>query len=223
MSVIITPSPGQQLIETELSPAELARIEEGRKQFLLQLDAARVQGRHLIQLNCGSDRSTWKPFKGIVTFWYQGASMNGAADVSLYICPHCHTPYAKESYTSLPERRDNGEVWQSGYHVCMRCNRPSREEEVYGEVFARLHSQKWAEVLTRWCSCLGYDCDLKIVYAKSDIRKVSEQEALRPNMGEKLRRAESVDRPAQRFRWRTLMQDSNTRGMVEAIKAFINS
>lgn len=180
--------PWSELIASPaIAPEEMAKVEEKIK-ALDKLLGQKKLAKYKLEVMFGEDRSHSRPFAGVVTWWESGNKLHGGGDSKLYLCPG-------------QDRVGNGcSAWLPdscnglNFIVCPECKSLWRSEEVFGEVFYRLPMQKWADVLLSWFLKLGLNADIRIKYAREDIRGAALREQEKRMDGELLSQARSFDK-----------------------------
>jgi hypothetical protein len=150
------------------------------------------KARYKLEVFFDEERSVHKPFGGIVTWWESGTKFHGGGDTKMYACDNnANFPRleGKGCKALMPES-------SSGFNflVCPKCGTLWKNEEVAGEIYYRLPVQKWALVLLSWFRRLDHDADIRIKYARDDIRSVAMLEVERDRGGELLHRVRSEER-----------------------------
>lgn len=126
-------------------------------------------------------RSTTRAFPGIVTWWESGSKFHGGGDTKIYLCPGCEA-YVPDSANGL------------SCVVCAKCGKLWKGEQLHGEVYYNLPMQKWAEVLLKWFTKMGLNADIRIKYARDDIRDAARKEQDKQLHGDLLRTVRSDER-----------------------------
>jgi hypothetical protein len=190
---IVSPTPyvgvdGSELFSqaTAISPAEAHALKE-KQEALDKLLSEKGLAKYKLELMFTAARSIHKPFPGIVTWWESGSKFHGGGDSKLYQCPGKHLGGACDAF--IPDSA-NG----LNYIVCPTCGKMWKNEQVIGEVFYNLPMQKWADVITNWFVKLGLNADIRIKYARDDIRDAARKEQDRQLRGDILEKARSGER-----------------------------
>jgi len=159
-----------------------------------QLLQERGLAKYKLEVTFTNERSMHRPFGGTVTWWESGTKLHGGGDSKLYVCDN------NSSFPHL-ERRGCGAMLPDSanglnFIVCPRCGVMWRNEEVVGEVWYKLTMQKWADVMLRWFTRLEHNADIRIKYARDDIRTAAMLEQERNRGGELLRKVRDPERRA---------------------------
>jgi hypothetical protein len=171
---------------TAISPAEADSIKK-RQEAIDKLLSEKGLAKYKLELLFTGARSVHKPFPGIVTWWESGSKFHGGGDSKLYQCPGKHLGGDCESF--IPDSA-NG----LNYIVCPACGRMWKNEQVIGEVYYNMPMQKWADVVTTWFQKLQMNADIRIKYARDDIREAARLEQDRQLHGDILEQVRSEDR-----------------------------
>ena len=127
-----------------------------------------------------------------VTWWESGAKLHGGGDCKLYLCD------CSAEYPDLEGKGCGGFLPDScnglNFIVCPGCGMMWRNEQVVGEIWYRLTMQKWADVLLQWYVRLGHNSDIRIKYARDDIRTAAAKEQARNHGGELLSKVRDPER-----------------------------
>lgn len=157
-------------ITRPLSAEELETVEKKRQAIksLLTEDTT-LRAKFKIELMCGSNRSTDKPFHGSIVVFRSGTALHGGGDEVVYPCANPLCP------GFIPPELIMTSVGRAG---CPKCQSIWSQDQLKEMFLATLPAQKWALVLARFFVRLGHDADLYLKSAPIDIRKsaMSEKE-----------------------------------------------
>ena len=163
-----------------------------RMEALGKLLNEKRKARYKLEVFFDGERSIHKPFGGLVTWWESGSKFHGGGDTKMYVCDN------NGNFPKLTGKGCGALMPESSsgmtFLVCPKCGALWRNEEVVGEIFYRLTAQNWAAVLVGWFRRLDLDADIRIKYARDDIRDVAMQEVERDRGGELLHRVRSEER-----------------------------
>jgi hypothetical protein len=180
-------SGGSITIGENITPEEQRVIEERMRELDIIL-AEKKRATYKLEVMFNDERSFHKPFGGTVTWWESGTKLHGGGDAKIYLCPG-------------KERKGNGceaflldKATGLNFIVCGACGSLWRGDQVFGEVYYKLPMEKWADVLLSWFRRLGLDADIRIKYARDDIRSAAMGEQERMRGGELLQNARSDER-----------------------------
>lgn len=163
-------------------------IEERMRQLDLVLKSEKRPATHKLEVLFDGERSARRAFGGTVTWWESGNKLHGGGDSKVYLCPGKELK-GNGCEAFLPDKA-NG----LNFIVCGACGSLWKGEQVYGEVYYRLPLEKWADVLLSWFIRLKLDADIRLKYAKDDIRTVALREQEKHMGGELLHRAREESR-----------------------------
>lgn len=182
------------LMATPAKSEEEAQAVEDKRKALDALLAEKNLAKYKLEVTFNNERSMHRPFGGTVTWWESGAKLHGGGDCKLYVCD-CNADYRQ-----LEGRGCGGLLPDSAnglnFIVCPSCGIMWKNEEVVGEIWYRLTMQKWADVLTKWFMRLESNADIRIKYARDDIRTAAAQEQARNRGGELLAKVRDPERRA---------------------------
>jgi hypothetical protein len=171
-----------------LSQEEQRAVEERMRAIDLLLKDENRSALYKLEVLFNRGRSFHAPFPGVVTWWHNGNKLHGGGDSKIYICPG-------------NERKRNGcqaflceSTAQLNLIPCGACGSLWRGSEVWGETYYNLPMKKWADVLLSWFVRMGLDADIRIKYARDDIRGAAMREQEKRMDGELLRKVRSEDR-----------------------------
>lgn len=209
---------GELLASPAVNPEEMAIVEE-KIQALDKLLGDRNLAKYKLEVMFGEDRSVHKPFSGVVTWWESGNKLHGGGDSKMYLCPRKERA-GMDCNGFLPDSC-NG----LNFIVCPKCKSLWRSEEVFGEVFYRLSMKKWSDVLLSWFLKLELNADIRIKYARDDIRRAVIHEQERKLQGELLTKARSFERRSTSiYSLANIIKDTNAgAGLHARILAFVKA
>ena len=177
-----------EAVQVALTKEELDQIEQQKAVYdSLQLEVGKL-AKYKLEIMFNGARSVHTPFPGILTWWESGSKLHGGGDSKLYMCP------GKELAHNACEAVIPDRAVGFGKVVCPACGLLWRSEELYGEVFYRLPLGKWADVLEHWFLKLEMRADVRLKYARDDIRGAAFREQERQLGGEILAKARSEER-----------------------------
>ncbi len=202
----------------ELPAAERAAV-NARIKALGMILKENKKARYKLEVMFDAERSEHKPFGGIVTFYESGNKLHGGGDTKVYMCPGRHLGRS-ECESPIPENTSG-----SSFLMCPTCKKLWKSNEVFGEVWYRLPMQKWADVMHRWFLKLEMDADIRIKYARDDIRHIARLEQERKRGGELYAKARDEDRRTTAiYELANMIKDAESGGDVRTrILAFLRS
>jgi hypothetical protein len=174
----------EDLTGTPAATPEEAEEVAQKKSLYDKLLAEKGLAKYKLEVNFGEERSLHRPFGGIVTWWESATKLHGGGDAKLYLCDN-NGDYpeleGKGCKAILPDSA-NG----LNFIACPKCGLIWRNEQVVGEIWYKLPMQKWADVLYDWFRRLEMNADIRIKYARADIRTAAMREQERQRGGEVL-------------------------------------
>lgn len=197
-----------------LTPEERAVVEERMKALDKLLGDEKI-AKYKLEVMFTGARSMHKPFPGIVSFWENGSKLHGGGDAKLYQCPGKHLK-KNECESFIPDS-SNG----LNFIVCPSCRGLWKSDMVIGEVFYRLGVQKWTDVLLSWFLKMDLNADIRIKFAREDIRSAAVKEQDKQMMGDLLREVRSDQKRATAiYRLVNIIKDTSAgadlRGRIHA-------
>ena len=135
-----------------------------------------ILAKYKIELHFGKDRSSWKPFAGMLSIFTSGSKLHGGGDEKAYLCPNSDCGQVLTGYKS----RIGNKI------ICLSCGKFWKSTEIIGEIFYNLTPQKWAHVIHRMFVHLGHNADIYLKYHPTDIRYQTSMELARDRGGEEL-------------------------------------
>lgn len=181
----VSPTDPSEAGESPLTEEEGRLVVEKMKALDSLLEAEKALAKYKLEVLFDEERSFHRPFGGLVTWWESGNKLHGGGDSKMYLCPG-------------QDRRKNGceslipdSATGANFVVCPSCGQLWRGEEIFGEVYYRLPVDKWADVLLKWFLELDMNADIRLKYAREDIRKLSSLEQEKQYGGELLGRLRS--------------------------------
>lgn len=165
-----------------LSEEELDTLKK-RMLAMDKLLAEQKKAKYKIELLFSSRRSGRVPYAGALSLWESGAKLHGGGDCKVYECPSTALKMG-ECKGLIPDAAQG-----YGHLVCPDCKRVWKGSQVHGEVFARLTTSDWANLVLRYFVRLDHNADIYVKLPKADIRKAAEVEQTKQMMGEQLVKA----------------------------------
>ena len=163
----------------QLTEEELHAL-KGRMQAMDKLLAEHQKAKYKIELMFGREYRPNTAYPGAISFWESGAKLHGGGDTKVYMCPA----------RKLKKSDCNGIIPDAsqgyGFLVCPDCKEVWKGGQVDGEIFARLHTAKWADLLYQYFVWLGHNADIYVKRPRRDIRSAAGAEQERSRGGEVL-------------------------------------
>jgi hypothetical protein len=189
-----------------MSEEEKGILEEKKKALDAVFDSGEL-ARFKLEVMFSHRHSGRTPTPGTVTFWESGNKLHGGGDSKLYVCDSADAELAKQGCKGFLPDSANG----LRFIVCPHCQKLWNAQDVVGEVFYRLPLERWADVLLSWFRRLEMRADIRIKYAKDDIRVVSANEQEKQRMGDLLQKARSFDRrPVYIYPLKNIIKDTSS-------------
>ncbi len=173
-----------------LTPEEEYEVKERQKGLDALLETQDL-AKYKLEVMFSTRRSSTNLAAGTVTWWESGNKLHGGGDSKLYLCD-----------SSSPDPRLQGKGCKKfipdssnglSFIVCPHCQTMWRPENLVGEIFYNLPSEKWAQVLLQWFHRLDMRTDIRIKYGRMSIRDAQTKENERGMRGELLEKARSFD------------------------------
>lgn len=202
-----------------ITEEEQRAIEARMKQLDLLLKSESRKATYKLEVMFDEERSFHRPFGGTLTLWESGNKLHGGGDTKLYICP------GKELRKNGCEGLLNDTSRSRHLLVCPSCGCLWNLGEVFGEIYFRLPMEKWGDVLVSWFIKLNLDADVRLKYARDDIRTVAMKEQERNIGGELLLKARSEERRSSAiYPLRNIIKDTSAgAGLHSRFLAFLKS
>ena len=181
-----------ELLATPAATEEEEDAIQKKKEAYDSLLAEKGIAKFKLEATFNDERSLYRPFGGIVTWWESGNKLHGGGDSKIYVCDN------NGEYPDLEGMGCKGFLPDScnglNFIACPNCGVLWKNEQVVGEIWYKLTIQKWADVLHNWYVRLEMNADIRIKYARSDIRTAAAREQERQMGGELLQLARSAER-----------------------------
>jgi hypothetical protein len=141
-----------------------------------------LKARFKLEVAFSEHRSLHRPFTGIITAWTNGGFLHGGGDEVVYFCGQqiakegggsrtCATPLALHFVGKRVA-------------VCPTCKRPSKPEDLVGQVIAKLPMQSWVNLLVKMFYALECNADIRMGTLHGDLRLANEIESVKERQGE---------------------------------------
>lgn len=168
-----------------LTPEEKEAV-ESQKKVLDKMLSTEGLAKYKLELMFSRDFSLIKPSVGALSFWESGTKLHGGGDTILHMCAG-KAKGVNDCEAFIPDSSHG-----YGFLVCAACGSTWKGEDVSGQVLARLTTQGWAQVLTRYFHKLEQRADIVIKYHPSDLRSAAANEQEKQQMGDRLSAARST-------------------------------
>ncbi len=153
-----------------------------RIQILDKALSDKKKAKYKLELMFTQSRSTWKPVRGVLSFWESGAKLHGGGDTKLYICPG-KTLGRSGCEAFIPDMSQG-----YGHLLCPTCGTAWEGSQVLGEIIANNTPRNWAELLLKYFAKLGYNADIYLKHAPDDIRSIAMVEQEKQHHGDRLQK-----------------------------------
>lgn len=147
--------------------------------------ADKKKAKYKIELMFVEKRSTWKPTRGVMSFWESGTKFHGGGDAKMYICPGKALKLS-ECDSFIP---DSGNGY--GHLLCPKCGKVWQGHQVYGEIIANNSPRNWATLILKYFAKLEHNADIYLKHAPDDIRSIAMVEQQKQHHGERLEKMRS--------------------------------
>ena len=197
----------------EDAPVLTAEEEDTLKKKMAAMDKLLVEkgrAKYKIEVFFSRRYRPNQPTPGALSFWLSGSKLHGGGDEKIYLCPRC-------SILILPSAQGYGHL------VCSKCGTVWKGEQTHGEIFHRLTTQNWAQLLYHWFRVLEFNADFYMKRPRLDIRSASSLEQARQLGGEHLTVARQ-QRETAIYPLYHLLKDTSTGASIQGrINAFLKS
>jgi hypothetical protein len=164
--------------------AEELHILKKRQAAMDKLLASQRKGKYKLELMFGSSYRSGQAYPGAVSLWLSGSKLHGGGDEKIYCCPRCLKEFRSQI---LPTEALIPPAAQGyGHGVCGKCATTWQGDDLRGEIFARLTTQGWTELIYRWLRTLQFNSDIYMKRPRLDLRVAADLEQARQLGGEKL-------------------------------------
>lgn len=175
-------------------------------------ETGEFHAKYRIQVMFNEERSEFRAYRGFIVMWYHNRNDDGDGDRSLYLCPRkidvggvtkpCNSPIPPQLISH-----------KEGLSVCPRCRGASKPENLIGQIFARLPTQRWATLITRVFGVLECHADIEIDYLEQDLRVATD--AIKEAGSRDALRTARAARKQVTYLLRRIVQDTSTGAGVE--------
>jgi len=144
----------------------------GKKQAAFdQLLEQEQKAKYKIEVMFRHTRRSTGLIDGSLSVWESGTRLNGEGDTKAYFCPGRQTRRS-DCEAIIPDETAFG----NGRLACPGCGIVWKSEEVFGEVFFKQPTERWADTLVRFYARLSHNADIYLKYPKHDVRAIAAQE-----------------------------------------------
>lgn len=142
-----------------------------------------IKAKYRLELFLSEKRSSLNPYGGFVSAWSNGGYAHGGGDETIYFCNAKTVRNGNEVTCGKPL---SIQFISAGKAVCQHCKTMLKSQDLTGQVFARLHGQQWARLLTRMFYRLEGSADLVLCVMPGDLRQATAEERVKEHRGEVL-------------------------------------
>lgn len=199
-----------------LSEEEKQAIADKQKALDALLDQEGL-AKYKIELLFGKGFSPNKPSHGAVSFWESGSKFHGGGDTILHICPG-RAKKINNCDAFIPDPSHG-----YGFLICPACHSTWKGDEVWGQLFARLTAQGWAELVLKYFLKLEMKADIVIKYHPEDLRNAAMLEQEKQRMSSELDKVRNK-RAARIYPLKNIIKDTSAGAeLLNRFLAFIRA
>jgi hypothetical protein len=122
-------------------------------------DLDKLRAKYKLEIAINEERSTIKPYTGLVTAWTNGGFANGGGDESIYFCPSLVEKNGQTKTCSAPI--DLKWIGKAAA-ICPTCRQAVDPKQLCGQVGYKMTTQNWAAVITRMWLGLEGNADIRL-------------------------------------------------------------
>lgn len=212
---------GKNLVE--LDEQERAAV-QARMAALDKLFQAENRAKYKLEIHVHEQRSTWKPFFGIMYYLLSGDKLHGGGDSKIYLCANdeCHGAIYPPEHT-IVDISENADPTQPAKVLCPKCGRVYFARDLLGERGLRLVSSNWAKAIYQNFLYLEMNADVVLLSHHATLHKQTELE-MQKNANSELVDAARKVRHKLVYPLKNIIKDvSNGADLVARFHAFVNS
>lgn len=142
-----------------------------RMKAMDKLLAEAGKAKYKIELFFVHSRSTWKPTKGILTFWESGTKFHGGGDTSLKICPG--KLLKRNECNAFIHDHEIG----YGHCVCPSCGHVWRGDQVIEAHIGNYTMRTWSNIVYNYFCRLGHNCDIYLKHSPDKLHPAASPDA----------------------------------------------
>jgi len=163
----------------ELSAQEKEAVQKRMKalDILFQKEA---RAKYKLEIHIHEERSTWKPFFGMMYFLLSGDKIHGGGDTKVYLCADdsCHGVINTAECT-IVDISENADPTAPAKVLCPKCNKVLLARDLWGERGLRLTATNWARAIYNNFMYLDSNADVVLLSHHANLRKQTELEMQR--------------------------------------------
>ena len=212
---------GKDLLELNEQEREAVKT---RMAAIDKLFQETTRAKYKLEIHMHDQRSTWKPFFGIMYFLLSGDKLHGGGDSKVYLCANdgCHGVIYPPEHT-IVDISEQADPTQPAKVLCPKCDRVFLARDLWGERALRLTSANWAQAIYNNFRYLEMNADIVILTHHADLRKQTELEIQRNANSELVNAARRV-RHKLVYPLKNIITDvSAGADLVARFHAFVNS
>lgn len=207
----------------ELNEQERAAV-AARMKALDELFAKDARAKYKLEIHIHEERSTWKPFFGIMYFLTSGDKLHGGGDTKIYLCADnaCHGIIYPPEH-SIVDISEGSDPTSISNVLCPKCGRTYPSRDLWGERGLRLTAANWARAIYNNFMYLESNADVVLLSHHANLRKQTELEMERNAHSELVNVARRV-RHKVVYPLKNIIKDVNAGAdLVKRFHAFVNS
>lgn len=207
----------------ELDEREKAAV-QARMAAVDKLFQSAPRAKYKLEIHFHDQRSTWKPFFGIMYYLLSGDKLHGGGDSKVYLCANdaCHGVINPPEHT-IVDISENADPTAPAKVLCPKCDRVFLAKDLWGERVLRLTSSDWARAIYNNFMYLESNADVVVLSHHANLQKQTRLEIER-NAGSELVNAARRVRHKLVYPLKNIIQDVSTGAdLVNRFHAFVNS
>lgn len=142
-------------------------IQRRLDQIYKEEELDKVKAKYKLELAINDERSTIKPYWGLVTAWTNGGFRHGGGDEAIHFCPVLVEKNGQTRTCSAPI--DLKWIGKAAA-ICPTCRNAIKPADLCGQVGFRATTQNWAIIMTKMWASLGGDADIRLGVMRGKIR-----------------------------------------------------
>jgi hypothetical protein len=207
----------------ELNAQERDAVEK-RMKALDELFKRDARAKYKLEIHIHEERSTWKPFFGIMYFLLSGDKLHGGGDTKVYLCADsgCHGVIYPPEHT-IVDISENADPTAPAKVLCPKCERVYLARDLWGERGLRLTAKDWARSIFNNYMYLEANADIVLLSHHANLQKQTALE-IEKNAGSELVDVARRVRHKVVYPLKNVIKDvSAGADLVSRFQAFINS
>jgi len=146
--------------DIQLSP----ELEEQMAEMFKAEEMFTAKAKYKLEVLFTDERSAHRPYRGLITLWSNGGYNHGDGDEGIYLCPtkletgrFCNTPLKLEFVSKRVA-------------VCPSCSSAHDPKNLTGQIYAKITTQHWANLILKVFNVLGGNADILIGMYRGQLR-----------------------------------------------------